>query len=100
VRAKVQELLSKNSFPESCFCKGCVLPVVDSVSTDYLTARWGATRFEVHHALRCEGFDTPLYDCSDTQVGFSSATATIPAIKVVGGNRVVARRIFAFGTTS
>jgi len=72
VRARVESLLPRNSFRESCFCKGCVLPSVDSLALGFLTERHSASRADVHLALRCEGFDTPLYDCDATQVGFSS----------------------------
>ena len=72
VRNVVQGLLPRNSFAESCFCKGSVLPVVDRVATEYLTNVLHASRADVRAALRCEGFDTPLYACAGSQVGFSS----------------------------
>jgi hypothetical protein len=72
IRSRVKMLRSQNSFQESCFCKGCVLPVVDSLATQFLGSRYGASRYEVHQALRCEGFDTPMYACDESQVGFSS----------------------------
>jgi len=64
--------LPRNSFRESCFCKGCVLPVVDSLPVGFLSESYSASRADVHRALRCEGFDTPLYTCDTSQVGFSS----------------------------
>lgn len=72
VRSMVDKLLPTNPFPESCFCKGCVLPIVDSCATEFLTARCGVNQFSVYHALRCEGYASPMYACSSDQVGFSS----------------------------
>jgi hypothetical protein len=72
VRSGVDRLLRQNSFRESCFCKGLVLPVVDTLSPNLLASRYNGTRIETHQALRCEGFDTPMYTCRATQVGFSS----------------------------
>lgn len=72
VRSRVNALRSQNSFRESCFCKACVLPIVDSLATEFLCGRFAASRYDVHRALRCEGFDTPMYECDGSQVGFSS----------------------------
>jgi hypothetical protein len=72
VRNQVEAMRSQNSFRESCFCKGLVLPVVDALATQFLAERFGATRDAVRHSLRCEGFDSPMYTCDRTQVGFSS----------------------------
>jgi hypothetical protein len=72
VRNVVQRLLPRNSFAESCFCKGCVLPIVDEVATSHLIVTKGAAKFDIHRALRCEGFDTPMYECGESHVGFSS----------------------------
>jgi hypothetical protein len=72
VRSKVADLLPRNPFRESCFCKGCVLPVVDTLTTKFLADEFGAPPEAVRHALRCEGFATQLYTCDASQVGFSS----------------------------
>jgi hypothetical protein len=72
VQERVKDLRSQNSFRESCFCKGCVLPIVDRVATKFLDARYHASREAVHKSLRCEGFETPLYGSEPSQVGFSS----------------------------
>ncbi len=71
VRSVIERLRERNSFRESCFCKGLVLPIVDSVATAYLTSL-GGTRMAVYGALRCEGFGTPMYTCGEGQSGFSS----------------------------
>ena len=71
IRQKVEELRPRNSFAESCFCKGCVLPIVDTVASRHLGSM-GESKAEIHHALRCEGFDTPLYVPNGQQSGFSS----------------------------
>src|SRR5438552_5823692 len=72
VHATVERLRPRNPFRESCFCKGCVLPVVDAFATNFLGDEFAASRDSVRRALRCEGFATPLYTCDPSQVGFSS----------------------------
>src|SRR5579872_5404992 len=92
-RRRVEYLKPQNSFGESCFCKGCVLPIVDSVTTRYLLNSFGASRAEIRHSLRCEGFNTPMYDCDESQVGFSShsrSNSYHPGDK--SGRRVASRR--------
>ncbi len=72
VRGVVQRLepLAKK-YPESRFCKGCVLPVVSEVAYQLLTERYGATYSEVFRALRCEGYKN--------LVEFYPSTKTRPA---------------------
>ena len=67
VTAVVDKLQAQNSFLESCFCKGSVLPVVDRVTTRFLTEKFHADRHTISQTLRCEGFQTPMYDCSADQ---------------------------------
>lgn len=72
IRNRVESLRNVNSFAESCFCKACVLPVVDKLATRFLSTQFGVSRADVHKALRCEGFNTPMYACTDAHAGFSS----------------------------
>lgn len=72
VRKRVEKLIALNSFKESCFCKGCVLPIVDSWTTTFLADRYNVPSHEVLASLRCEGYETPLYSLGAGQVGFSS----------------------------
>lgn len=60
------------TFPEVRFCKGCVLPVVDQVTTDFLQSYSSATRSEIRSALRCEGFQTlaQYYDETEDMSGY------------------------------
>src|SRR5579862_5853496 len=64
------------TFPESRFCKGCVLPVVDSVATHFLTGDCGLNGHQIRQSLRCEGVTTlnDIYKPSSGQSGFGSAT--------------------------
>jgi len=71
-RRKVEGLIYQNSILESCFCKACVLPIVDEWTTQFLSNTFDASRMQIHAALRCEGFATPMYGANDRQVGFSS----------------------------
>lgn len=72
IRNQVESLRHINSFAESCFCKACVLPIVDKRATRFLMAQFGVSRADVAMALRCEGFNTPMYTCTDAHAGFSS----------------------------
>jgi hypothetical protein len=63
-------------FPESRFCKGCVLPVVDSVTTKFLTDECGLDGQQIKQSLLCEGVTTlgDIYSPSSGQSGFSGKT--------------------------
>ena len=71
-RQRVESLICQNPFRESCFCKACVLPIVDDWTTQFLHGKFAASRSLVRAALRCEGFATPMYAPNERQVGFSS----------------------------
>lgn len=64
------------TFPETRFCKGCVLPVVDRAANVFLRDRYGASANGVYRALRCEGFANlrEYYTRDDGQTHFSSFT--------------------------
>lgn len=56
VRQKVQEIENHApSFPEVRFCKGCVLPILDSVATKILRAEHDLPREQIRSCLLCEG---------------------------------------------
>lgn len=61
---------------ETRFCKGCVLPIVDSVATRYLQCEMGLTPEQIRGALRCEGISTlaQIYTPAVGQSGFSTFT--------------------------
>jgi hypothetical protein len=61
---------------ETRFCKGCVLPIIDSVATRYLHSELGLTPKQVRAALRCEGISTlaQIYTPAVGQSGFSTFT--------------------------
>jgi hypothetical protein len=63
------------TFPEVRFCKGTVLPIVDTVTTEYLTQEVGASRDQVRRALRCEGFQTlpQYYEQTEAMSGYSGS---------------------------
>lgn len=63
-------------YAETRFCKGCVLPVVDSVATLYLRSELGLAPEQIHAALRCEGISTlpKIYTPAGDQSGFSTFT--------------------------
>ena len=63
-------------FPEVRFCKGCVLPVLDRVTTEFFNTRLSLSSKEAHAALRCEGASTlpSIYAPGDGQSGFSGVT--------------------------
>ena len=75
-RTKVKGRGKSDSLREEHFCKGCILPVVDTVATKFLAAELSLTRAEVHAALRCEGITNLLqiYQPNANQAGFSRAT--------------------------
>jgi hypothetical protein len=64
------------AFPESRFCKGCVLPVVDTVATNFFTNECDLNTRQIRQALRCEGVTTlnDIYNPSIGQSGFGGAT--------------------------
>lgn len=77
IRRKVEEIRDHApGFPETRFCKGCVLPIVDTVATRFLHEIYGATPEQVHLALRCEGRSTlkKIYQPGEGQSGFSGIT--------------------------
>jgi hypothetical protein len=59
-------------FPETRFCKGCVLPVVDRAATAFLSGRFGLRAEEIRNALRCEGAKSlpEIYEPGPGQSGF------------------------------
>ena len=63
-------------FPETLFCKGCLIPVLDTVATAFLGREFGSSQAEVNAALRCEGFSTlpKIYTPSTGQSGYSTFT--------------------------
>jgi hypothetical protein len=72
VRGRVESLRAMNGCRESRFCKGCILPIVDRVATRFLTTQFHVSRAEIRRALRCEGFNTPMYTRTEAHSGFSS----------------------------
>lgn len=64
------------SFPEVCFCKGCLLPIVDKTATAFLASELDLSRDQIHKSLRCEGFSTlhSIYTPSVHQSGYSGYT--------------------------
>lgn len=63
-------------FPETRFCKACVLPIFDTVATRFLHQRFGKSPVQVREALRCEGVTTlkKIYESGSEQSGFSRST--------------------------
>jgi hypothetical protein len=76
------ELLAKK-FPETRFCKGCVLPIVDETANQFCADRYSATPYDVYRALRCEGYETlnRYYDVTAGRTGFASYAAYRPDCK-------------------
>lgn len=77
IRRKVEETRTHApKYPESRFCKGCVLPIVDKVATRFLYDVYGTPPEQVHLALRCEGQSTlkGIYEPGEGQSGFSGTT--------------------------
>lgn len=77
VRQKVQEIESHApSFPEVRFCKGCVLPILDSVTTKMLRAEHDLPREQIRSCLLCEGQSTlpNIYSPGEDQSGFGGIT--------------------------
>jgi hypothetical protein len=77
VLARMSELQREpRNFREEDFCKGCVLPIVDAVATDFLGRELSLTRVQVHKALRCEGVTTlkNVYTPGPNQSGFSAVS--------------------------
>jgi hypothetical protein len=75
VRERVMALESlAKAFPETRFCKGCVLPIVDELANRYLASRYGAQQFEVFQSLRCEGYHNlcAYYPIGGGKSGFAS----------------------------
>jgi hypothetical protein len=72
-RVVALEPLAKG-FPETRFCKGCVLPIVDELANRYLTSRYGASGYDVFESLRCEGYHnlSAYYPTGNGKTGFSS----------------------------
>jgi hypothetical protein len=63
-------------FPETRFCKGCVLPIVDRVTNEFFESHLGLSRSAAHAALRCEGASTlpNIYTPGAGQTGYSGIT--------------------------
>ena len=63
-------------FPETRFCKGCVLPIVDRVTSEFSESGLGLPRSAAYAALRCEGASTlaGIYTPAEGQTGFSGIT--------------------------
>ncbi len=63
-------------FPEVRFCKGCVLPIVDMVTTEFFNSKLGLSASAANAALRCEGASTlsGIYTPGENQVGYSGIT--------------------------
>lgn len=77
VRQKVQDIESHApAFPEVRFCKGCVLPVLDSVVTKLLRAEHNLTQDQIRSCLLCEGQSTlpGIYTPGEDQSGFGGVT--------------------------
>jgi hypothetical protein len=64
------------AFPETLFCKGCVLPLVDTAATRFLFESLALDPTRIRGALRCEGFSTlpSIYQPQAGQSGFSTYT--------------------------
>jgi hypothetical protein len=60
------------TFPEVRFCKGCVLPIVDAATTEFLSLKADASRRDIRAALRCEGFQTlaQYYEMNSSMSGY------------------------------
>ena len=77
VRQKVQDIESHApSFPEVRFCKGCVLPILDSVATKLLRAEHDLPQEQIRSSLLCEGYTTlpNIYSPDQDQSGFGGFT--------------------------
>jgi hypothetical protein len=73
VKATVERLKPlARTFPESRFCKGCILPIVSEVANTFLAEHFGASSSEVFNALRCEGFENlaAFYQITEARTGF------------------------------
>jgi hypothetical protein len=73
VKSKVERLTPlARAFPETRFCKGCVLPIVSEAANQFLFERFCASSSEVFKALRCEGFENleAFYPITATRTGF------------------------------
>src|SRR4051794_20069464 len=46
------------TFPETLFCKGCVLPVVDTVASQFLGEHLLLDPAQIKESLRCEGLSS------------------------------------------
>jgi hypothetical protein len=74
---RVEEIIDHaRSFAEVRFCKGCVLPVVDSVTTEFFASTLHLGRDEAYRSLRCEGVSSlhKIYSPGVGQSGFSGYT--------------------------
>ena len=60
------------TFPETRFCKGCVLPIVDVITTAYLRSKAEASQDAIRASLRCEGFQTlsQYYEFNNSMSGY------------------------------
>ena len=77
IHARVLETHSHApQFPETRFCKGCVLPIVDRVTTRFFAERLRLPATAARAALRCEGASTlpSIYTPGEGQSGFSGIT--------------------------
>ena len=77
IRKRVAETENHaKNFPEVRFCKGCVLPVVDKVSTSLLQAELFLSPREIYQSLLCEGQSTlgSIYKPGEGQSGFGGYT--------------------------
>lgn len=61
------------TFPEVRFCKGCVLPIEDEFTTQFLINKFLANKSDIQMALLCEGFQTldQYYPKTDRMSGYS-----------------------------
>ncbi len=76
-RQRVREIESHaRSFPEVRFCKGCILPIVDTTATSLLGSELGLSRAEIRQSLLCEGQSTlpKIYSPEEDQSGFGGIT--------------------------
>jgi hypothetical protein len=95
VRARVASLLGVNSFRESCFCKGCVLPVVDSLATEVLCSKFSASRNDIRHARDSTRRCIPATRAKLGSHPTAAATATTLATNPVAARRAAGHRTSA-----
>jgi hypothetical protein len=76
LQQRLTEISSHSKHPETLFCKGCVLPIVDSVATRFLSSSLLLGPEQIRAALRCEGISNlqKVYQPGPGQSGFSTYT--------------------------